>query len=462
MKRIFAIVLALALVLSLSCTAFATTPPTATGLTGGIDGDTDDRASVQPNTITIMKELKVYNTSGENIYLPTIGYTYTITAEEVAQDTTVTDSGDHQGIVYTGVLAALDATTKTIAFNSTTSVTYNNDGTAGTTAITQPVLAATTGTDYYGAFQITVTPSAFTHPGIYRYKITEAEDATNTLDKAGVVHQDSTEYESVRYLDVYVRKAVQADVTAGDATNVGDLVVYGYVMWSPDSQTEDTSITNTPNVAKTNGWVGETGGDEYNTYNLVVTKNITGAWAEVGHQFPFQVVFTSPNANATAATIHYIASNGTPTSATTATLSSAAATTIGALDNTSTLKLTNNGSVTFYGIPAGVTATVQENNDTYDVYSASAVITAATAQTYTANQVQAGASATIITGLDNATTTNEVGTADTTVAWTNEINIVSPTGVVIRIAPYALMLAAGVTLFIILAVRRRKTKENND
>lgn len=460
MKKLFAIVLALALVLSLSCTAFATTPPTATGLTGGIDGDTNDGASVQPNTITIMKELKVYNTTGGNIYLPTIGYTYTITAEEVAQDTTVTDSGDHQGIVYTGVLAALDATTKTIAFNSTTSVTYNNDGTADTTAIAQPVVAATTGTDYYGAFQITVTPSAFPHPGIYRYKITEAEDATNTLAKAGVVHQDSTDYESVRYLDVYVRKAVEADVTAGNATNVGDLVVYGYVMWSPDSQTEDTSITKTPNVAKTNGWVGETGGDEYNTYNLVVTKDIIGAWAEVGHQFPFQVVFTSPNA--TAATIYYSATNGIPTSATTATLSSAAATTIGALNNTSTLKLTKDGSVTFYGIPAGVTATVQENNDTYDVYSASAVITAATAQTYTANQVQAGASATIITGLDNATTTDEVGTADTTVAWTNEINIVSPTGVVIRIAPYALMLAAGVTLFIILAVRRRKTKENND
>ena len=455
LKKIGALMLAVAMI-ALVGAAYA-----ATALDGGIEGDTDDTASVQDTTITIMKELKVYNTTGGDIYLPTVGYTYTISGETVADGTTVTDSHDHVGIVYTGVTAALDATTKTVAFSPATTVTYDNDGTAGTTAITQPVEAATAGTDYYGAFQITVTPNTFTHAGIYRYKITEAEDATNTLAKAGVVHQDSTNYESIRYLDIYVRQAVQADVTAGDAAAVGDRVVYGYVLWCPEEessaqQTEDTSVTKTPNVSKTNGWVGATGGDEYNTWNLVVTKDIVGNLAEADHQFPFQVVFTSPNA--TAATIHYTATNGIPTTATTATLSSAATTTIGTLTNASTLKLTDGGSVTFYGIPAGVTATVQENNDTFDVYTASATITAATAQTYTDNQVQAGASATIITGLDNATTTTAVGSADTTTEWTNTLAVVSPTGLVLRFAPYALILVGGIALLFI-AMKRKGHRE---
>ena len=450
-RKIGAVLLTFAMALAMNATVFAA----PTGLTNGIKGATDDSATAQGNVVTIVKELKVYNTTGGNIYLPTVGYTYTITAEDVAAGTTVTDSGDHIGFVYTGITSALDATSKTVNFGSGTTSGYNNDGTDTAVTIQQPTVAAASGTSYYGGFQIEFDPDEFTHAGIYRYKITEAEDATNTLAKAGVGHQDA-DYESVRYLDVYVRRAVAADVPT-NATNVGDSVIYGYVLWSPDSQTEDTSITNTPNVEKTNGWVGATGGDEYNTYNLVVTKDIEGTLAEIGHQFPFQVVFTSPNA--TAATIHYTATYGNPATATTASLSSADTTTIGALDNSSSLKLTDDGSVTFYGIPAGVTATVQENNDTYDVYTASATITAATDQTYTANQVQAGASATIITGLDNATTVAAVGSADTITAWTNTLSVVSPTGYVARFAPYALVLLGGILLIAIGLLVYNKTNK---
>ena len=446
-KKLSALILALALVLAMTATALADT-----ALTDGIEGDTNDTASVQDNTITIMKELKVYNTTGGNIYLPTVGYTYTITGETVAEGTTtVTDSGDHVGIVYTGNTAALSGT-YSVDFSATTSSGFGNDGTATAVTITQPTAAAATGTSYYGGFKITVAPDTLGHPGIFRYKITESENATNTLAKAGVVHQNSTDYESVRYLDIYVRRALEADSVSTD------YVVYGYVLWCPASgQSEDTSVTKAPNVTKTNGWVGATGGDEYNTWNLVVTKAITGSLAETDHQFPFQVVFTSPNA--TAATIHYKATNGIPADATTATLSSAATTTIGTLTSTSPLKLKNDGSVTFYGIPAGVTATVQENNDTFDVYTASATVTAKTAQTYTANPVQPGGSATIISGLDNATTTDAVGSADTTAAWTNEMTVISPTGVVLRIAPYAMIMGAGMFFFFLSRRRREEAEE---
>ncbi len=458
LKKLSALVLALMLALVMS-TAWA-----ATALNNGIEGDTNDDASIQDNTITIMKELKVYNTDGKDIYLPTVGYTYTITSASVTSGTTVTDSHDHTGYVYPGNTSALSGT-YSVDFSPATASGYKNDGTVSTVTITQPTAAASGGTSYYGGFQITVDPmkvadgtAAGAHAGIFRYKIVEAENSTNTLAKAGVVHQDSSEYESDRYLDIYIRRAVADDNASTD------YVVYGYVLWCPEEegdpvaeQDQDTSITKTPNVSKTNGYVGDTGGDEYNTYNLEVTKTIEGQLAEKNHQFPFQVVFTSPNA--TAATIYYKATNGIPTDNTTATLSSSETTTIGALTNASTLKLTDSGSVIFYGIPAGVTATVQENNDTYDVYTATAEITANTAQTYVENQVQAGASATIISGLDNATTTESVGSENTKVEWTNTISVVSPTGYVVRYAPYALIMIAGIVLFIIAKKHRKTTKE---
>ena len=447
MKKLISILVVLMLVLAMVSVATAQEV-----LTNGIAGESDDSALIKEESVLILKELKLYNTTGEDIYLPTVGYTYTITAEAVANGTTVTDTHDHEGYVYTGNLAALDSTTKTVSFGPGTTSGYTAAGAAAT--ITQPTAAATTGTSYYGGFTVGFDPDTLGHAGIWRYKITEAEDATNTLAKAGVVHQDATAYEAVRYLDVYVRLDVNDDDNDNDTE---DFIIYGYVLWTPDSQNEDTSITKAPNVTKENGYVTANGGDKYNTWNLIVTKDITGTLADTTHQFPFQVVLTSPNA--TAAQIYYSAVDGIPTTDTTAQLSSASALTLGALTSASTVKLTDDGVLTIYGIPAGVTATVQENNDTYDTYTAKATITAATAQTYTDNQVASGANATIITGVDNATTTTVLGSIDSRTDWENEIDIVSPTGYMARFAPYALILIAGIALMIVAGKKRAKNEE---
>lgn len=447
MKKLISILVALMLVLAMVSVATAQEV-----LTNGIAGESDDSALIKEESVLILKELKVYNTTGEDIYLPTVGYTYTITAEAVANGTTVTDTHDHEGYVYTGNLAALDSTTKTVSFGPGTTAGYTAAGASAT--ITQPTAAATTGTSYYGGFTVGVDPDTLGHAGIWRYKITEAEDSTNTLAKAGVVHQDASAYEAVRYLDVYVRLDVNDDDNDNDTE---DFIIYGYVLWTPDSQNEDTSITKAPNVTKENGYVTANGGDKYNTWNLIVTKDITGTLADTNHQFPFQVVLTSPNA--TPAQLHYSAVDGIPTADTTAQLSSASALTLGALTSASTVKLTDDGVLTIYGIPAGVTATVQENNDTYDTYTAKATITAATAQTYTDNQVASGSNATIITGVDNATTTTVLGSIDSRTDWENEIDIVSPTGYMARFAPYALILIAGIALMIIAGKKRAKNEE---
>ena len=51
-----------------------------------------------------------------------------------------------------------------------------------------------------------------------------------------------------------------------------------------------------------------------------------------------------------------------------------------------------------------------------------------------------------------------LGKADTAIEFTNKLNSISPTGVVLRFGPYLLMLGAGAALFF-LAMRRRKNED---
>ena len=109
-KKIGTLLVALAAVLAMSVVALADTVV----LNNGVAVDSTTAGTKLDNSVLILKDLKVYNTTGGNIYLPTVGYTYTITGEDVAEGTTVTDSDNHTGHVYAGVAAALDGTAKRV------------------------------------------------------------------------------------------------------------------------------------------------------------------------------------------------------------------------------------------------------------------------------------------------------------------------------------------------------------
>ena len=62
---------------------------------------------------------------------------------------------------------------------------------------------------------------------------------------------------------------------------------------------------------------------------------------------------------------------------------------------------------------------------------------------------------------DETVAINIDGTSKTVVTFGNNLTQISPTGVIIRVAPYLLILAAGIALLVIFAVRRRKHSEED-
>ena len=453
MKKLVSLILAIMMIAAVGA-AWASDIST---LTNGVAEQTTLGTAVG-NVINFNKEIVLFNedTTGVTAYEPSVTYSYTIakadSTKKVAvllESPTVTDSADdHEtgvgaitAVVYNGVPDAVTFTTNTATFSNTTAVSS----------------VKSTGTVASKTLTLTFTPAQFPHAGIYRYLITETDDTTLSRAKAGVTSGAS--YAATRYLDVYVLST--------DGT-VANNYIYGYVMFEGSTT---TSIT--PSTTKSSGYVAsETSGtysttdvDYYNTYNLKVTKDIDGSLADTSHEFPFRVVFTGPND--TSATIQYVVTkDGTAQTAQTTTIAkgnTAATNTIGTLADSSTLKLDDDDFVTFYGLPAGVTATVQEMNDTYDIYrvSATADSTNNGTFTYSAANVASQANATATSAISNNATTTTAATADSEVTVTNTIEVISPTGYVSRFAPYALILVAGIALLIV-AKKRKPAKDDEE
>ena len=104
-------------------------------------------------------------------------------------------------------------------------------------------------------------------------------------------------------------------------------------------------------------------------------------------------------------------------------------------------------------VPNNVTVNVKELTTAAEGYtitsSASGFSTAGTTTQITAADVHS----------DTTGTGGLVESADTTVDYTNDRESISPTGLVLRFAPYFAMFAAGIALFLILGVKRRKNEE---
>ncbi len=430
MKKLTALLLALIMVLAMNVSALAANTQTSTK-------NADNGIASTDNTIEIAKELVFKNAEGGAVREPNITYTYTMTSVNPGT-ATVTDANGISATVKAGVMAAVT----------------NTDGKATVTfADTATQTASVAGAAVSKSAAFTFDPTEFTQPGIYRYKITES----TSVPKATVGIEQSTAFDSNRYLDVYVK---------WNSTRTA-LEIYGYVLYKNGTAGGTETISHTIQETideKSTGFVdvpetipvdpsdpsaGTTtvqSGDVYETENLYIHKTTTGDMADQNNQFPITVDLTAPTGVTANVKLDVVPGTGA--------VNNTATDGVGLYvtswdDITGTVK--DQTVIAIKNIPVGASVSITESNNTADSYQVKAGTSANGADLLTEAIVNSST-------VSNATTA--VTLADKTdIYFTNTLDTVSQTGVVLRFAPYAIMLGAGVALFIILKVRKNKAVE---
>ena len=461
MKKALALALAVLMMASLSVAAFAEGEAELTG--GEVGGYAQaDSPTVQNKTLILKKELTAYNLDETQIQAPTISYTYTIAPVEPSFNVT-DEASDHA----TGIGARTVPTKAGITAGVTlTGTAVNTIAWTNTDTLT----ASATGTANYKDLKIDFSNVVFTGPGIYRYIITET--APNYA-ASGVTECKAGEPAAShdRYLDVYVKAA--DSFTNGSTAEEWD--IYGYVCMYENKAITPDGDTTTTGAMKTNGFVSGTNdgtvikADSYYTFNVTVSKTVVNDnYAKATHAFPFTVIFT--NADVTQSVDISSATTGTTTP--TGFVDPAA----GALSDDDTrgiVFIKDGASVKYIGIPNGTSVEVYETNDmTGVIYQVTTTLTPTGTAPSTDNSVSWDVKPTVAvaqaaekeafqsTKATIATTADKDDDNAYAVAVTNRLLTISPTGVSLRVAPYALMLCAG--LLLVFFSRRRKAKAESE
>lgn len=431
MKKLTALLLALVMVLAMSATAFAAVLDTAADNYGKVT--TNEKELTIPTTIVITNE-EGAAAKDKQVAYKAMTFKHTVVVPTVATDSTVTDEHSNVGYVKAGVTDGLKVKTENAAPAGV--VTLDANGQATITASTTFV----------------VDTDKFSSAGIYRYQINDISDTDtetkDALEAAGVVKGASTD--SDYFLDVYL---------INDDANPGKVKVSGYVLTAKNNQTIEAG-TNEPDAEKKPGFGTDptTAGPypvdknyTYPTYNVILNKAVKGSMGDKQHGFPFTVTVTNNGLN-----YDYEITGSTNIALNAALVNN---TTIG------TVNLGDGSTLKIWGLSPFATVNYSEENDLPETYktkvgnSAAAADVKAEADLAQNATMAAFDSAKIVTtgyAIDTKATVNAEADA---IYYTNTLTDVSQTGVVLRFAPYALMLGAGVALFIILKVRKNKAVE---
>lgn len=454
MRKIIALVLSAVMMTVMMTTVFAA--ELGNGEVGGFTAA--DKPVTQEKNINLQKELTVYNLNEAKVHAPTITYEYNITAGPA--NVKVTDeTTDHESekavTAYTreGVLAKLkvnevEGTTGTIKWEASEEVDADPEGAPN-----------------YKTLNLDFSGVVFPAAGIYRYTVTET---VPEYAASGVTETDNETNAHVRYLDVYVKPAA---TVSNNGNSAGDWEIYGYVCTLESEEITPDGDTAEKGAVKTNGFVsGKNDGtdysaDSYYTYNVTVSKKVANdAFAQATHAFPFTVLFTN-------AAITEEVDISSSTKGTVGGFSDPDVAALSAGNTKGILTLKHESSVKYIGIPAGTKVEVYETNDmSGTTYKVTTTRTNATTETGTDDMVISGNAPTSAVAQadpkanDQSTKTTVETVADENdgkdhvIAITNTLVTISPTGVVLRVAPYIMILAAGIIL--LLVSRRRKAVQD--
>ncbi|WP_230398558.1 DUF7601 domain-containing protein [Novisyntrophococcus fermenticellae] len=246
-----------------------------------------------------------------------------------------------------------------------------------------------------GNTQISIDSSKFTVPGIYRYDVTEKAGSYE-----GIIYSTET-----KHFDVYI-----------DAE--GNAYAYTFTDLANDKQKDDGVFENGYGKDPTDPTNPVDPTDPNALNNLTVTKKVEGTQGDKNKEFEFNITI-----NGAAGEQYYMVigtENYTLTSGT-----------------ASAFKLKDGQTAEIFGLSKTDTYKVEETNYSKDGYT------------------------TAITGADSADKLAAAGTtagADDAVIYTNTKDTVTPTGVIMTVAPYVLMVAAAGILSAVFLKRKRHSE----
>lgn len=332
-----------------------------------------------------------------------VTFTFNLAAADgTTSEGTLTTSGTDSYMVYAGIT---EGVTYAAAASNSNIVSGDLNGSGAQVTLKFNANDSYTGTgtkSLQKSFTIDFSGVAYTEPGVYRYKFTESSLTGYDTD------------DSVYYIDVYVE---YVDGSSAEALTIGKIVV----------------------TKGTHGGVGATVSDkkdsadfvnEKETYDVTLTKTVTGNQGSRNQEFTFTVTLTDvPNGNYT------YTGPGTATG------------TIAVPNGSATVTLKHGQTITINDLPAGAKWSIVENDytGTNGGYTTTVAVSGDT-----------GASA------DNATRTakNETGIAnDTAVTFTNTRNGTVPTGVLLTVAPFAALMAVGAAGVTVM-MRKKRAEED--
>ena len=275
-------------------------------------------------------------------------------------------------------------------------------------SITDAVHAATPAGDLEDSVDVTIDFSGvgFTEAGIYRYAVTESLVGENDDIVIDVENAKDGEF----FLDVYVEK------------NGDGFRPFAYIMAaSPEAPSlSDSEDGKTATYTSKIGSVA----NEYTTYDLTVSKSIVGAMA--ANDFAFNINISNVPEDV------YIAQDDN-------------AAVIGSESNSFSARLGDGDSTVIKGLPSKAAYAIQEEVNKIEGYSVEVTDDHKAEYDWIGSDRFGREAGTVM------------GTADANVAFTNTLMTISPTGVVMRFAPYMMILGAGIALAMVS--RRRKAEQ---
>ena len=410
----------------------------------GVSANAAGKLETLGNSVSFDKVIRVETDNNEMVDQPDVVWEYTVAgvtnnqkinvggasesaAFEVGK-TKIVDKNHQEMIVLAGQASQIDTANSDLKAEFKAN-SFDLAGTEGSTL-----------KDFKDGVKISFKPAAFATPGVYRFVVTEnAASGANKEDvEAMKVNVDGVEkpYQTQRFLDVYVRLK--------EGSTTGEKEIYGYVLHSGDTQVTSNQTGNKHTGDKNSGFDGDgnktgkrdtpQGYTRYTPRKLKVDKKISGM-INKDNLFPFTVNLFHNKAGAVNFDNADLQVKVKMPGANTYTVKKASDIPgLGA-------KLKDNQSLEIIGLPKTTTYNVKENNNTSLTIKSDVRFSEDVA--HPVPDTAAVTTETVAPGQDSTERggTNKLLEKDSHVAYHNHIDEITPTGVVLTVAPYAMMLA---------------------